>query len=230
MVNVGDRRCAVCDGPLPLTPHNGHANYRYCSPECRGTPETVRRRCTVPGCDQRAQARGLCCVHQPRREIPGYRDVYCQICGLGPRSSLAKHVIKEHEGCADYKRRFGWDSLTSVDLRFNHKAVWDDMVEDGRLSIQRRQKTCKNGHRLTKSNVYLYRHGGSGPDSGQIDRHCRKCTIARSKRYYKKVKQRRRKCKLKECREWFMPWSSKQVYCSGACRSRAWLLNQQLKP
>ncbi len=187
---------------------------------CRGC--LSRRRCAFPGCDRRVNAHGVCLLHNPVREIPGYRDMYCQICGFGPRVRLAAHINAFHDGTADYKRRFGWDSVSSTDFRDARRAIMRDQIADGRFTLPTRKRTCRRGHRLTKTNTKLTTYR-KGPRAGRTVRQCRKCLRASEQRRYeaRRPHHRRRKCRNPECRGWYMPVRSDQLYCSQRCNMRA---------
>ncbi len=173
------------------------------------------RKCSFPDCKNTnvrtwRGSEPLCFGHRPKREIPGYCDVYCQLCGFGPRVTLDKHVIAFHDGTDAYRQQFGADSLSSEAKRYNARAVWKDRVEDtGHNQLTGRPKgVCKNGHRLTAKNSYVATY------EGKLQRKCRECTLARNRQ----PALRQRKCKW--CREWFRPNRRTQVCCSRRCRKR----------
>lgn len=145
--------------------------------------------------------------------IPGYRDVYCQLCGLGPRVSLARHVKASHDGVKEYKRQFGPQSLISADLRFNKRASWDDRVEDDTVVIFRRPKLCDNGHRLAGKNVV---HNGKY-------RRCRKCLQEwnRQRTWKNRPAWRRRQRKCHWCSTSYLPTHKAQKFCCRKCSSHA---------
>ena len=184
--------------------------------------------CSFPGCDEPGRRHGrVCQSHFREREIPGYRDRYCQLCGFGPRVSLATHVNKFHDGSAAYKRQFGDEALTSADLRFNSRARYSDWLKDesGLASHQhRKQRTCRKGHRLAGANVILDANGG---------RRCRKCAYESARRRYAKQgypgrtwTRRRRQCEW--CKERFMPTAHNQRFCCVQHRNKAkWLRAQR---
>lgn len=110
--------------------------------------------------------------------IPGYRDIYCQVCGFGPRANLSRHVINEHDGVAAYKEQYGRYSLTSVGYRAIRETVWEDAVADGVISAGRRQRTCKNGHVLTVKTTYVVTT--TRGNKSWTGRACRQCALDRA--------------------------------------------------
>lgn len=175
----------------------------------------VQRRCSFPGCDHPIPHGRLCKAHRPIKGIVG--GIYCQICGAGPRSSLIKHVVHRHDGCADYKRRFGWDSLESGNTRRNRADKWKDRIVDGTAwSYPTRQKTCHKGHRLAGHNVIIKHRGGRR--AGDLQRECRKCHMKEIRQRTARSRPRRRQRKCRWCGDPFVPIKSNQRFCSSQHR------------
>lgn len=176
------------------------------------------RQCDFPGCAGQGQCYdkridGWCCTgHRPRREVPGWRDVYCQLCGFGPRATLTRHVNLFHDGKAAYIRQFGPRSLVSEDCRHNLRILLDQHLEAmGASTLRRRQQACKRGHRYTAKNTYTRER------NGRIERQCRRCRQERKRR----PPLPRRKCT--ECGKSFQPYKSDHHLCSPKCRRRAYM-------
>lgn len=176
-----------------------------------------RRQCTFAGCERSSRpSEPWCSAHLPQREVAGWRDRYCRICGFGPRVSLVMHVIIFHDGVKAYRRRFGVDALMSESLRSNQRTIWSDRIKGGVVTLPRRQRLCDRGHRLAGDNVIAR----VLPD-GRIHRTCRRCSAEQDRRR-KLAKlawhrnKRRRKCRW--CRDWFMPRHPNQRYCCARCR------------
>jgi hypothetical protein len=151
----------------------------------------------------------VCMGHRWMRFTPGYCDLYCQICGFGPRTSLNKHVIRFHPevGTKEYKRR-GWP-LMSEDRLFMVRARFDDQIEDGVLRHRTKQSSCIHDHQLTKANTYVYEF------RGKQFRQCRKCSLLRRSRVQK---PKPRKCRW--CKKTFQPYRVNSRHCSRLCRKR----------
>jgi len=152
------------------------------------------------------------------REIPGYCDVYCQLCGFGPRSSLVKHITQSHDiDCKEYKRLFGRDSLLSEDLRFNLRLMWEDRQDDGVQMpfTKRRNAVCRNGHRVVGRNVLLHKQYRTGEPRAEC-RQCAKDAEARRRAEREPPPWKRRK-KCRWCGESFVPRHPTQRSCSREC-------------
>lgn len=164
--------------------------------------------CSWPGCDRPTFAHRRCFGHTPMKEIPGYRDMYCQLCGFGPRVSLAQHVNLFHDGVVAYKRQFGHDSIISPHLRLALQDIYTDRKQDGTGIAKKRQRrtTCPLGHRLSGRNLITVTKTINGKT--RITRACRTCTNAKhrenaAKRAARKPKLPKRKCVW--CRGTFQP-------------------------
>lgn len=144
-------------------------------------------------------------------------NVWCKLCGLGPRKQLHIHVIKAHEGVAEYRKRFGRDSLASESSRFNSTAIWNDRVDDGIIRPRTKTKTCKWGHRWTVQNTIIHLRTVNG-HVYEI-RFCRQCAAERHKRRHPRPGMRR--CKWHKCRKLFQPTRTNNIYCSKNCKKRA---------
>ena len=106
--------------------------------------------CSVPGCTNKRSGDRVCYRHR----LHPTGDMYCQICGFGPRVKLYHHVTAEHDGTAAYKKRFGKNSLVSEGYRKLCRALYEDRKRDGSsISDERHRKTCRNGHRLAGDNI-----------------------------------------------------------------------------
>jgi len=130
------------------------------------------RVCSVCG---RASGYSDRCRQRPE-EVPGYRDVYGQLCGFGPRVKLHPHVTAAHDGVAAYKRKFGPDSLTSESYRAARSTLYEDWAKDAvglPIASPRRKRTCDNGHALRGDNVIRSTKVINGVEYEQ--RNCRKC-------------------------------------------------------
>lgn len=159
--------------------------------------------------------------------IPGYQDVFCQICGFGPRAVLSKHVVNAHDGIAAYRKQFGYDSLTSEDFRFNMKSLWKDHAEDGIAAAPyRKQKTCKHGHRWTAKNTMWVRVKYRG--KWKMARHCRECDRTRNRERWRRLHPHEpRPCENPECGKVYPPVRTDQKYCSKQC---AWKMSHSRRP
>ena len=183
------------------------------------------KHCAFPGCVRKTRRlfNDYCTGHMPMTETPGV-DMYCQLCGFGPRRSLAAHIHTFHDdiGTAEYKKRFGWDSVVSTSVRRVFRSQWDDRIAAG-INVKeinpRLKGTCRNGHRLAGVNVYFVRHGGSGPYSENITRRCRKCRRVSDAKRRKIAPWRKRPRKCVICRQEFLPVQKHQRCCPAVkCR------------
>ena len=117
--------------------------------------------------------------------------IHCQICGMGPRTSLTQHVIRDHDGTVAYKRQFGPRSLTSENFRLIQVEKYKDQKEDLGHFGPKKQKVCKNGHPMSGKNIIFMEVTTNG--RRRPARLCRMCAYARMKEWRDRRRQDRRR-------------------------------------
>lgn len=199
-----EQRCLNCDRPLVRAPGARGRNRLYCT---RAACQRASVQCSVRGCKNLRQAHGVCRYHS-ERPVTDYCNIYCQLCGFGPRVRLDAHVIREHGSTQAYREQFGRYSLVSEGYRALRSTLYEDMRKAGVISPKQRQKTCANGHRLTEANTM-----GTVTINGKVyqRRTCRKCwnewhnKHRREKRAAAAVPMEPRICANPECAVEFTP-------------------------